>query len=218
MWNFRCLKCVERILAKNLSRSRLEIYTASHFFVCVLSKRNGPLHIYGFLLKDMGSEMFSRNRVSLSCLSCGVRSFRRSCTRNRKIMRWKIIRSIASANQCWALETRNSDKNRERKVWRWSKRALEARLKERANIWLRPRLKISVNKKEREKKRAERAWSVRGKRKYRHPDERRGILLPSKLVCHRVRLSQPALMIKIMSVLNALRWLKKNGVVNVTKK
>lgn len=37
-------------------------------------------------------------------------------------------------------------------------------------------------------------------------DERRGILLPSKLVCHRVRLSQPALMIKIMSV---LRWSKE---------
>lgn len=37
------------------------------------------------------------------------------------------------------------------------------------------------------------------------PDERHGTLLPSKLVCHRVRLSQPALMIKIVSVFNALR-------------
>lgn len=44
--------------------------------------------------------------------------------------------------------------------------------------------------------------SVR-ERRYRRPGERRGMLLPSKLVCHRVRLSQPALMIKIVSVLNA---------------
>jgi len=38
------------------------------------------------------------------------------------------------------------------------------------------------------------------------------ILLPSKLVCHRVRLSQPALMIKIVFIFNAFRWLRDPGI------
>jgi len=56
-----------------------DIYAAIAFFAYEIE--NTVLHIYGFLLKDMGSEMFLRNRVSLSCLSCGVRSFQRCCTK-----------------------------------------------------------------------------------------------------------------------------------------
>lgn len=90
---------------------------------------------------------------------------------------------------------------REEKQFGQSKRFLRVRLKERANIWPRRRFKISVNG-----KKGEGAWAFSWKTQIPAScDERRGILLPSKLVCHRVRLSQPALMIKIMSV---LRWLK----------